>query len=77
MLCTHKYTLNVNVLRKSLNTWMEAGSKDTFVVRRYVKVFDVTLVVESVVEVDMTVRPAAVASQHPTLTHGVQDTTVC
>ena len=54
-----------------------AGSKDTFVVRRYVEVFDVTLVVESVVEVDMTVRPASVASQHPTLTHGVQDTTVC
>lgn len=56
---------------------LEILGKDTFVIWRYVKVFNVALVVKCVVEVDMMVGPAPVATQHAALTYCVQDTTMC
>ena len=53
------------------------SAKDTFIIRRYVEVFNVTLVVERIVEVFVMIRPASVPPQYATLAYSVQDTTVC
>ena len=50
--------------------------KDTFIVGRYVEVFNVTLVVKCIVEVFVMIRPASVPSQYAALADSVQYTTV-